>query len=142
MQVHEVMQPEVRSVRSDLAAADALFIMVDGGFRHLPVVDGDHHVIGMLSDRDLSSLKVELVEPCGPCAIATRRQAVLVKDVMSWHPLVMSADADVLSLVTLIVENRLSAVPITKGRRLVGIVSYLDLMQEMRRMLIREVIPS
>src|SRR5262245_1174240 len=40
------------------AAADARLIdasarMAEPGIRHLPVVDGDHRVLGMLSDRDV-----------------------------------------------------------------------------------------
>jgi len=32
---------------------DAAARMADRNVRHLPVVDGEHHVIGMLSDRDV-----------------------------------------------------------------------------------------
>lgn len=42
-----------KTVSPDTDAHEALSTMLRGGFRHLPVVEGDH-VIGMVSIRDLS----------------------------------------------------------------------------------------
>jgi CBS domain-containing protein len=49
--VREVMTPDPDTVSSDTAAIDALRLMQDGGYRHLPVVDGGR-VLGLVSRRD------------------------------------------------------------------------------------------
>jgi len=52
---HEVtswMTPNPRTVGPDATVDEALKIMLDGGFRHLPVTEGAR-VIGMVSIRDL-----------------------------------------------------------------------------------------
>ncbi len=49
--VREVMTPDPDTVNSDTAAIDALRLMQDGGYRHLPVVDGGR-VLGLVSRRD------------------------------------------------------------------------------------------
>ena len=49
--VWEVMTPDPDTVSSDTAAIDALRLMQDGGYRHLPVVDGGR-VLGLVSRRD------------------------------------------------------------------------------------------
>jgi CBS domain-containing protein len=41
------------TIDSDSAVQDALDRMLSGGFRHLPVMDGDR-VVGLVSMRDLS----------------------------------------------------------------------------------------
>ena len=41
--------------RAETSLTDALSLMTDGHFRHLPVVDGEGHVIAMLSIRDIPS---------------------------------------------------------------------------------------
>ena len=41
------------SISPDATAQEALDTMLSGGFRHLPVMDGDH-VVGLVSMRDLS----------------------------------------------------------------------------------------
>ena len=46
-----------QTISPEAAAEEALQRMLDGGFRHLPVVDGDQ-MVGMLSMRDLSRARV------------------------------------------------------------------------------------
>jgi CBS domain-containing protein len=57
-QVSEWMTRNPTTVPPDTPAKDALKTMLDGGFRHLPVLDGDQ-VIGVVSMRDLSGLELE-----------------------------------------------------------------------------------
>ncbi len=47
----EVMTPNPDTVGSDTTAIDALRLMQDGDYRHLPVVDGGR-VLGLVSRRD------------------------------------------------------------------------------------------
>ena len=49
--VKEVMTPDPDTVSPDTTAIDALRLMQDGGYRHLPVVDGGR-VLGLVSRRD------------------------------------------------------------------------------------------
>jgi len=49
--VKEVMTPDPDTVGPDTTAIDALRLMQDGGYRHLPVVDGGR-VLGLVSRRD------------------------------------------------------------------------------------------
>jgi CBS domain-containing protein len=58
-QVSEWMTPDPTTVPPDAAARDALKTMLDGGFRHLPVVEGGE-VVGVVSMRDLSRVESEI----------------------------------------------------------------------------------
>ncbi len=49
--VAEVMTPDPDTIGSDTMAIEALRLMQDGGYRHLPVVD-DGRVLGVVSRRD------------------------------------------------------------------------------------------
>jgi CBS domain-containing protein len=57
-QVSEWMTRNPITVPPDTDARDALKTMLDGGFRHLPVIDGEH-IVGVVSMRDLSGLESE-----------------------------------------------------------------------------------
>jgi len=46
-----------QTISSDATVDEALRRMLDGGFRHLPVVDGER-MVGMISMRDLSRAQV------------------------------------------------------------------------------------
>lgn len=52
--VSEWMTPDPTTVPPGTPAGEALKTMLDGGFRHLPVADGDR-VLGIVSIRDLSA---------------------------------------------------------------------------------------
>ncbi len=47
-----------QTISSDATVEEALQRMVEGGFRHLPVVDDDR-MVGMLSMRDISRTRVQ-----------------------------------------------------------------------------------
>ena len=49
--VSEVMSSRPVTVRFDQKLADAIKMMVDGGYRHAPVVDADGREVGLLSTR-------------------------------------------------------------------------------------------
>ena len=51
--VDQRMTRRVLTAGPETEIAEAMALMVDGHFRHLPVVNADGHVIGMVSMRDL-----------------------------------------------------------------------------------------
>ncbi len=52
----EVMTPDPDTVSSDTTAIDALRLMQDGNYRHLPIVDGGR-VLGVVSRRDFHGVE-------------------------------------------------------------------------------------
>ena len=54
--LRELMTPDPDTVGSDTTAIDALRLMQDGDYRHLPVVDGGR-VLGLVSRRDFHGVE-------------------------------------------------------------------------------------
>jgi CBS domain-containing protein len=50
--VTQVMTRQPRCVGPEVKVADAVLIMIERGFRHLPIVDPGGHVLGVFSARD------------------------------------------------------------------------------------------
>ncbi len=50
--LEKVMAHNPQSIRADKPLAYALYMMAEGGFRHVPVVDADGVPVGMVSARD------------------------------------------------------------------------------------------
>lgn len=48
----EVMVHDPQTIRSDKPLEFALYMMAEGGFRHVPVIDADGVPVGMVSARD------------------------------------------------------------------------------------------
>jgi len=57
--VGEVMTPDPDTLLADDSPQQALRMMRKRNYRHLPVVDENHHVIGMVSVRDLYAFVLE-----------------------------------------------------------------------------------
>lgn len=60
--LRDVMTADVVTVKSDLSVREAAQIMFDKWFRHLPVVDTDGTVVGIVSLRDLNGLVAQGME--------------------------------------------------------------------------------
>jgi len=57
--IGDVMTAHCISAKNDLSMGDALQIMTESHFRHLPVVDGNDRVLGLLSIRNLLHNRVD-----------------------------------------------------------------------------------
>jgi CBS domain-containing protein len=57
--VREVMTTPVEMATSGTTAAEALATMVDRHYRHLPIVDDDGRLLGMLSIRNLLEAQID-----------------------------------------------------------------------------------
>jgi CBS domain-containing protein len=58
--VRDYMTPTPVAVSPDTTVEEAVQIMMDKGFRHLPVVDGERELKGVVSIRDLAKVGIKL----------------------------------------------------------------------------------
>ncbi|HYG73840.1 MAG TPA: CBS domain-containing protein [Planctomycetota bacterium] len=56
--LHEVMTSPVDSASPEMSINEALSRMIGGGHRHLPVVDGEKRVVGIVSVRHLLTRRI------------------------------------------------------------------------------------
>ena len=106
---------------------DAAARMADRNVRHLPVVDGDRHVVGMLSDRDVRTVFGDSSRTLRPSDALVRLQSLHVADAMTRDAFVVRQDAPFTDVVRVFTEQRVGAVPVVDDTdRLVGIISYVD----------------
>jgi CBS domain-containing protein len=131
--VRDVMTPSPRSVRASQTLTDALAEMVTGEFRHLPVVDDDDRLVGILTDRDVRGI---VGDPLTVLRDETFGETLrlTVDEVMTTSPIAVRAEDPIEALGSALLDERVGAVPVIDGeRRLVGIVSYVDVLQHALR---------
>jgi CBS domain-containing protein len=107
------------------ALVGAVVRMVQEGIRHMVVADENRRVVGVLSDRDLRLLvgDEQLKE------MGKEVEDLAVEWAMTPNPFVIAQDAGVFELASYFIDERVGAVPVVDGEeRLVGIVSYVDLL--------------
>jgi CBS domain-containing protein len=130
LQVGAVMKRGPAVVAPDSLLFDAVALMADRRVRHLPVVDANHHVVGMLSDRDVRSAVAEPLRALEDEGARGRLRETRVSAVMTADPLTVPAEALVKDVAWMLIRQDLGAVPVVNAqRRLVGIVSYVDVIR-------------
>jgi CBS domain-containing protein len=126
--IRDVMCSAPRAVRSHCPLSDALPEMVSAGVRHLPIVDAEGRVIGMLSDRDV---RAAVGDPVAALREETYEEtlALSVNELMTENPITARPDQPLDALAWALLDERVGAVPVVDDAGiLVGIVSYIDVL--------------
>ncbi|WP_437909078.1 CBS domain-containing protein [Sorangium sp. So ce327] len=130
----ELMTENPRTVRVDDPIGEAVNVLQTMDFRHVPVVDEQGELVGMLSDRDLRALQSPYAEDTAGAGAAPRKAGAPVSTIMSGNVVSASPDADVTELMELMLDNKIGALPVVDGEgALVGIVSYVDVFRGLLR---------
>jgi acetoin utilization protein AcuB len=133
MTAHDLMTPNPSTVTPQTSIAEVWDLMRVLDVRHMPVVENEA-LVGMLSDRDLGSLEVTRLLVEEGAEALRRRLARPVIQLMSADVVAAEPETDVSELVTLFLEHKVGAIPVVvpDTRRIVGIVSYIDILRALR----------
>lgn len=130
--LREVMTADPVWVRADAPVRAALEVLENGTFRHLPVVEGER-VVGMVSDRDLAPWRRALQDVRdGETGLCEEILARPVHAFMRTDVLFLAPDRPIADAIDVMLDFKVGAVPIVNGGELVGIVSYVDLLELLR----------
>lgn len=120
--------PAVIDVTATLRSAIERLQALD--VRHLPVVDADGELVGMISDRDLRALSIPYFLDAENAASIRGALDASVASIMSTDVIAVDEEADVAEIIDLMLDNKIGAVPVVDAdRALVGIVSYVDVLR-------------
>jgi CBS domain-containing protein len=117
--IGQFMTQDLFTVRSDDIVDFAATLMDWRHVRHVPVEDGDGFLIGLVSHRALLRL------------VAQGRMGgdlkVTVGEIMNREPITVHPDTRTVDAIRLMREKKLACLPVTRGGKLVGIVTEHDL---------------
>jgi acetoin utilization protein AcuB len=124
------------TVSAHASVMEAAEILRDMDIRHLPVVE-DGALVGMLSDRDLRGLDADIMLDVEDPESLRLARAVPVVRVMSPNVIAVDAETELSELIGVLIETKIGAIPVVEGstRRLVGIVSYIDVLRALQDMI-------
>ncbi|ETV99940.1 hypothetical protein H310_07960 [Aphanomyces invadans] len=128
--VEEAMTANPKFVQESDSAMDAMFSMLEGKFRHLPVVDADHHVVGMLKIQKclydaIRRLDTSAVQKQG--LMSPTLQSIIEVDTKG-PPLVNSTDT-ILQVARQMAFTRKAALVVSgASKQLVGILTPKDVL--------------
>jgi CBS domain-containing membrane protein len=129
LRVRDVMRIDVKTLdRNDrLSIADDL--MTAERVRHLPVLDEDGELCGIVSQRDL--FRGALAKAIGYGESGQRKLlgTLAVKEVMTTGVVTVEPETRITDAAALMLQRRIGCLPVVEGGRLVGIVTESDLVR-------------
>ncbi len=136
MIVEEVMSPMPYVIKPQDTVGEVMRMLAEAEVRHFPVVEQET-LVGIISDRDVrefapSALK-ELDDPRGVRQLlATPVSKVMNSDVVTTNP-----ESELGEAIDLMLDNKIGAIPVVEpgSQKLVGIVSYVDVLRAARELL-------
>ena len=126
LRVRDVMTPDVTTLQRNDKLTLADDIMRLGRIRHLPVLDEDGQLAGILTQRDLFRGALAKALGYGERAQRQLMDTLVVKEVMTSEVLTTTPDTPLAEAAKVLVERKIGCLPVVDGGRLIGIITEAD----------------
>ena len=128
--VSEFMTPNPICAKPTSTVSEVAELLLDAGVRHLPIVD-EGRLVGIVSDRDVRTIAGSYLNM--PAEL-TARPYPCVTDFCNADVITVSPADDIVEVIDLMLDHKIGAVPVVDSRdqKLVGIVTYVDVLREVR----------
>lgn len=128
--VRERMSKNPATVKPDDGLKDAIWKMDHGHFRHLPVVDEHEKLIGMLTDRDIRSIRPSFAF-VGKDDAAVQLWSISVQQAAVFDPISVKPDSSLREAAELMLRWHVGGLPVIDDHeKVVGMITYTDLLRE------------
>ena len=126
MKVGDLMTSEVATLQRNEMLSLAEQLMSLGRIRHLPVVDEEGELVGIVSQRDLFHSGLLRALGHGKHSAARVREMLAVKEVMTTDVITTTRDASLEEAARLMFDKKIGCLPVVENGRLVGILTEGD----------------
>jgi acetoin utilization protein AcuB len=122
-------------------AASAWSLMEARKIRHLPVLDADQRLVGILSEADLREAVAGLLPP-GRTDLAGAPPTLIVGKVMTPRTDAVHPDSDIVHAAQVMQNRKIDALTVVEDDRVIGILTDIDILRAFRDLLGHEGAPG
>jgi CBS domain-containing protein len=126
MKVSELMRTDLTTVDGDTTIGEVIVTLADAHVYGVPVIDGHHRLVGVLSTTDVLQAEAE-------CKSAEDRERVFeettVRDLMTADPVVISPESDVREAAQQMLYLDIHRLFVEEDGRLLGVISQSDIVR-------------
>lgn len=124
MIIEEIMNTSVPTLTPTHTINDALLILKENRIRHLPIVNDQYEVVGVVTDRDLKeATPSSLLNARIPEVFERPLSEIMTKNPITGHPLDFVEES-----ASIFYDNRIGCLPIVSKGKLVGMITESDLL--------------
>ncbi len=116
MRVKSIMQKKLVTTGKDILLQEAGMLMKKHSIRHLPVVEAGQ-MIGFITESDLRQY-----------SFPSKEKDIYVHEVMVLNPITINVNASIENAARLIHDYKIGGLPVLDKKKLVGIVTAVDLL--------------
>lgn len=146
LKVNDIMTKDVVTVTKETTVMELARIFADRHLSSLPVLDSDGDLVGIVTETDLveqdKNLHIPTVISIFDWVIYLESDKKFEKelkkmtgrtvgDIYSTDVVTVNADTSIADVADLLSSRKINALPVVEGKKLVGIVSRIDLIRSM-----------
>ena len=128
MLVRDVMQSKLITIDPKTTLPQAMRLAAERRIRHLPVVDGGE-LVGIVSDRDLKQTMASPATSLEAHELNYLLNRLTVAEIMTRTVITIGPMFPVEEAARLMVQEKISALPVMDAAQLIGIVTETDLLE-------------
>jgi CBS domain-containing membrane protein len=111
LSIDKIMTTDLFTLRKEDSLANAELLMREHRVRHIPIIDDEKHLIGLITQRDI---------------LAANLSDTSVADVMRREIYTISESADMRSAALMLQNHKIGSLPVVREGVLVGIITDTD----------------
>ncbi|MBP1947824.1 acetoin utilization AcuB family protein [Virgibacillus litoralis] len=124
MLVEEIMKKEIITLPKTASIAEALQLLHENRIRHIPIIDDNRCVIGIVSDRDVRDASPSILKKdADQSTLENEIQSIMTQDVITVHPLDFVEE-----IARVFYDEAFACLPVVRENKLVGIITERDML--------------
>src|SRR5690606_3434067 len=124
MHVEKIMNRNVISLSPSDPIEKAYQLLVKHKIRHIPIVDEDHFVIGIVSDRDIRDASPSIFTNNPDMDVLNKEiSSIMSSPVITAHPLDFVEE-----VARIFYDREIACLPVVSNEKLVGVITEKDLL--------------
>lgn len=126
MKVKDIMTRELFYLREDDRLDLAKDVMTWQHIRHVPVVNKNKQLVGLLTHRDILNASVSSFAKISDGEQKKLFEFIPIKDIMKKNVLTTTPEADLREAAASMIDNKVGCLPVVEDEKLTGIVTEAD----------------
>jgi acetoin utilization protein AcuB len=131
MRVRELMSRDVETIGEGETCYEAVERMCRRRVRHLPVLDREGALVGIVTDRDIRHrlFASDVYRQLGQVPVSSLLREAPVRAAMSAPVLHIGAASDVAEATERMRQEKIGCLPVVEGSRVVGMLTEIDILR-------------
>jgi CBS domain-containing protein len=135
MRVKDLMSRQVVTIGTSDSCLESVARMHQARVRHLPVVNNEGMLVGIVTDRDLRHhlFAPHVYKDLGAISMDVLLKTVPVAEIMSTDVITVAPEDDLMDAARFMLEEKVGSLPVVEGGRVLGIITETDLLRQICR---------